>query len=48
MHLAVQEDNIKLYLTEIRCEDVDWIYLAQDKISGGLILNMVIVYGSIE
>jgi hypothetical protein len=28
------EANIKMNLKEIECEDVDWIYLAQD-ISGG-------------
>jgi hypothetical protein len=44
MHLEVQEYNIKLYLPEMRCDDVDWIHLAQGKISGGLILNMVINY----
>jgi hypothetical protein len=26
------EDNIIIYLKEIRCEGVDWIHLAQDKV----------------
>jgi hypothetical protein len=30
----LQEDNITLYLIERRCEDMDWIHLARDRISG--------------
>jgi hypothetical protein len=25
------EDNIKMYLTEVGCKDVDWIHLAHDR-----------------
>jgi hypothetical protein len=44
MYLEVQDDYIKLYLREIRCEEVDWNHLAQEKLSEGLILNLVMNY----
>jgi hypothetical protein len=33
----IWEGNIRLYLREIRWEGVDWMHLAQDRISGGLL-----------
>jgi hypothetical protein len=35
------ENNIKMDLTEIVCEDVDWIHLAQDRDQWWTHLNMV-------
>lgn len=29
----VYEDNIKMDVKKLRCEDVDWIHLAQDTVS---------------
>jgi len=29
------EDNIRINLREIECQDMDWIYLTQDRDSGG-------------
>jgi hypothetical protein len=26
-----REDNIRIFLKEIGCEDVDWIYIAQNR-----------------
>lgn len=26
------QDNIKIYLKDLGCEDVDWIHMAEDKI----------------
>jgi hypothetical protein len=31
-----RDDNIKMHLKEIECEDVDWIQLAQDIANGEL------------
>jgi hypothetical protein len=31
------EDNIKIYLREIILEGVGWIFLAQDRVGGGLL-----------
>jgi hypothetical protein len=33
------EDNIKSYLKEVRCDDVDWVHLGQDR-TGSLIINL--------
>jgi hypothetical protein len=35
------EDNIKMYLKEIVSEDVDWIYLAQDRAKWRALVNAV-------
>jgi hypothetical protein len=35
------EDNIKMYLREIRREGVNWILLAQNKGVGGPLMNTV-------
>jgi hypothetical protein len=35
------EDNIKMYLTEIRWGDLDWIDLAQDRDHWNAIVNTV-------
>jgi hypothetical protein len=35
------EDNIKLYLKEVGCDDVDWIHLAQDKVQWRFLVNAV-------
>jgi hypothetical protein len=36
------EDNIKMYLKETRCEDVDWIHLAQDRVQWQCSVNTVV------
>jgi hypothetical protein len=33
------EDNMKIYIKEIGCDSVDKLHLAQDMISGGLLLK---------
>jgi hypothetical protein len=33
------EDNIKMYLGEIVCDDVNWIYLAQDRVQWQILVN---------
>jgi hypothetical protein len=33
--------KIKMYLTEIGCDDEDWIYLAQDRIQLWVLVNAV-------
>jgi len=35
-------DNIKMYLKQIWCEDVDWIHLAQNRDEWWVLVNMVI------
>jgi hypothetical protein len=35
------EDNIKMDLRRIRCDDVDWIVLAQDKDQWRALVNTV-------
>jgi hypothetical protein len=42
--LEAEEGNIKLYIIEMRCEYLDWNHVAQDRISRGIILNMVMNY----
>jgi hypothetical protein len=36
-----REDNIRMYLREIRWEVVDWIHLAQDKAEWRALVNAV-------
>jgi len=36
------EDNIKMYLTEIGWEGVDWIHLAQDRDQWQALVDMVV------
>lgn len=33
------EDDIKMYLRTIGCEDLDWINLAQDRVKWSALLN---------
>lgn len=40
-HAAALEDNIKIDLTDIGCEGVGWILLAQDKFQWQVITNVV-------
>jgi hypothetical protein len=35
------EDNIKIYIKEIGCEDVDWIHQAQDRVHCLVLVNML-------
>jgi hypothetical protein len=35
------EDNIKMYLQEVGCGDMDWIKLAQDRDRWGTFVNVV-------
>jgi hypothetical protein len=35
------EENIRMYLTEIRWEDVDWIHRAQDRDQWRAVVNTV-------
>jgi hypothetical protein len=35
------EDSIKIYFKEIRCEDVNWIHLAQDRVHWRDVVNTV-------
>jgi hypothetical protein len=35
------EDNIKMYLLEVGCRVVDWIYLAQDRDRWQALMNAV-------
>jgi hypothetical protein len=35
------EDNIKMYITEIGCEGMDWINLAWNRVQWRALVNMV-------
>jgi hypothetical protein len=39
---GTDEDNIKMYLREIWCEDMDWIHLAQDRDRWLAVVNTVL------
>jgi hypothetical protein len=36
------EDNIKTYFKEVRCEKVDWIHLAEDRVQLLALVNTII------
>jgi hypothetical protein len=40
--LHVASDNIRMDLMEMRWEDVDWMYLAQDRGQGWAVMNVVL------
>jgi hypothetical protein len=40
-HTHMSENNIKMYLKEIVCEDMDWIRLSQDGDQWRAVVNMV-------
>jgi hypothetical protein len=41
-HKCKWEDNIKMYLKEIECDDVDWVHVAQDMFRWRALLITVI------
>jgi hypothetical protein len=41
-HRSRREDTIKIDLEEIRCEEVDWIHLVQDRVQHRALVNTVI------
>jgi hypothetical protein len=40
-HRHKQEDNTKMYLTEMGCEDVDWICPCQDRVQWQDLINKI-------
>jgi hypothetical protein len=38
------EDNIKIELSEIRCENVDWINIPPDRIQWRALVNTVVTF----